>query len=382
MLIVPLLASSQNKKEKKYYLNGYISQMNQTRIDSIDGDWVTDGLIHNRLMFNYYGIKNLTFDFEVRNRLMYGETFKMIPNYADNFDVDKGFFDLTHNWVNGNSYVLNSSIDRFYLQYEIGKFKATVGRQRINWGMTFVWNPNDLFNNYSFFDFDYGEKPGADAIYLQYFRNYASSIEVAAKINSDTNITAAMKYGFNLFNYDFQFVGGILDGEELAIGTGWTGNIWNLTFRGEGTYLHPTDNFGDTSGVFIGSLGFDYMFANSLTITAEYLFNDAANLQNFNGNFQLMEAPENIKGLSIAKHSAVLQVSYPISPIINTSLAGMWMNEFDILFFSPNISFALSQDVDFSLVGQFVTAKIPNPITMKDQRLAISYLFFRLKYSF
>ena len=39
-------------------------------------------------------------------------------------------------------------------------FIATAGRQRINWGQTFVWNVNDVFNAYSYFDFDYKERPG------------------------------------------------------------------------------------------------------------------------------------------------------------------------------------------------------------------------------
>jgi len=356
--------------------------MNQTIIDSINGNWINDGLIHNRLMFNYYGIKNLTFDFEVRNRLMYGETAKYTPNYGKYFDTDRGFFDMTYNIAEGNSFVLNSNIDRAYIQYELGKFKATVGRQRINWGMTFVWNPNDLFNNYSFFDFDYGEKPGVDAINLQYFRNYASSLEIAAKLNSDTALTTAMMYKFNMLNYDFQIIGGTLNNEDVVAGFGWSGYIWQLTFRGEGSYLHSIDNFSDTSGVFIASLGFDYMFANSTIITGELLYNQAAGNLQINNIFQIQEAPMNVKSLSFSEYSAVLQVSYPISPIINTSLATMWMSKNNWLFFSPNISLAINQDVDFSLVSQLFTGKMINPITLQKEQKLISVLYFRLKYNF
>ncbi len=375
-------AFSQHNDDKKYTLNGYFSQMNQTLIDTIDGNWINDASINNRLKFSYFGVKNLTFNFAVRNRIIYGETIKLTPGYADNFDIDKGFFELSFNLSAEKSYVINSAIDRFNFSYEKGKFKATLGRQRINWGKTFVWNPNDLFNNYSFFDFDYVEKPGADALYLQYFRNYASSIEFAAKLNSDTNLTAALKYGFNSLGYDFQLVAGLLDDNDIATGFAWSGYIKQLTFRGEATYLQPVDNLLDTSGCFIATIGFDYMFANSLMIVGEFLYNQAAKDVNITNVFEIQQAPMNVKNLSFAEYNAVLQISYPATPLINVSFAGMYMNKFDMLFFSPNISFSLSQNADFSLVGQLFSGNLPNPITQQNERKLFTLIFLRLKYSF
>lgn len=356
--------------------------MNQILIDSIDGNWINDGLIHNRLMFNYYGIKNLKFDVEVRNRIFYGETVKMTPNYGDYVGADRGIVDLSFNIVDEPSFVFNSAIDRFYFEYEIGKFKTTIGRQRINWGKTFVWNPNDLFNNYSFFDFDYAEKPGADAINLQYFRNYSSSIELAAKLNADTALTVAMKYGFNAFNYDFQIIGGLLDDNDVVAGFGWSGNVSQLTFRGEASYIHPIDNFTDTTGTGLIAIGFDYMFPNSFMITGEFLYNHVIEELNIANIYQIQSAPMNVKNLSFSKYSTVLQLSYPISPVINTSLAVMYMDVSNLIFFSPNISISISQDVDFSFVGQIFTGEMTNPATQKKDRLLMTILFARLKYSF
>lgn len=385
LFAVVLNAQDENfeeQKVKKYSLNGYISQMNQTIIDSIDGNWINDGFINNRLKFNYFGIKNVTFNFQMRNRLIYGETVKYTPNYADYFENDRGFFDMAFNLADGNTFVLNSNIDRAFLQFDFGKFQATIGRQRINWGMTFVWNPNDLFNNYSFFDFDYAEKPGADAVDLQYFINYSSSIEFAAKLNSDTVLTTAMIYRFNLFNYDFQVLGGMLDEQDFVAGFAWSGNISQLTFRGEASYLHPKDNFKDTSGVFIASLGFDYMFQNSFMITAEFLYNQAVGDLEVANIFRIQDAPMSIKNLSFAKYNAVLQFSYPISPIVNTSMAVMWMSKDNWMFFSPNVSLAISQNVDFGIIAQVFTGKMMNPITLEKEQKLFTLAFLRLKYSF
>lgn len=369
-------------KDKKYFFNGYLSQMNQMIIDSLNGNWINDGQITNRLVFNYYGIKNLTFDIEVRNRFLYGETIKYTPNYGDYIGDDRGILDLSFNIADKNSFVLNSNIDRLYLQYEIGSFKTTLGRQRINWGKTFVWNSNDWFNNYSFFDFDYAEKSGVDAIDFQLFMKKNSNLEFAAKANADTNFTYALKFGFNLLKYDFQILTGIIDDNEFASGFGWSGNISQITFRGEGTYLQPLKNFADTIGVFIGSVGFDYMFQNGLVFFAEFLYNQSAENQNITNIFAIQTAPKNIKSLSFAKYNAVVSVAYPINPIINISMAYMYMSLNNWMFFSPNISFALSQNLDFTLVGQFFTGKIQNPITQLNEQRLISILFFRFKYSF
>ncbi len=373
---------SQENKEKNYNFGGYVSQMNQILIDSITGTWIADGSINNRLKFNYFGVRNFNFDFGVRNRIIYGESVKMLPSYAQNFDKDNGFVDLSWNLASEKSFIVNSAIDRFNFSYEANKFKVTIGRQRINWGKTFVWNPNDLFNNYSFFDFDYVEKPGADAIYLQYFRNYASSIEFAAKINSDTNITAAAKYGFNMFNYDFQIISGMLDQSDIAEGFAWSGNIKQITFRGEATYLQPLENFSDTTGILIASIGFDYMFQNSLSIIGEFLYNQQPPVFNLLNISQIQNAPMNVKSLSFAKYNALLQISYPATPLINISFATMYMDIDEIFFFSPNVNFSLSQNTDFTFVGQFFTGKFQNPVTLQNERRFISLIFIRLKYSF
>ncbi len=96
-----------------------------------------------------------------------------------------GWIDMSWNIVDENSFFLNTTIDRLWLDLNFNKFQARIGRQRINWGQTFVWNPNDIFNAYSFFDFDYTERPGSDAIRLQYYPSFSSAIELAAKIDSE-----------------------------------------------------------------------------------------------------------------------------------------------------------------------------------------------------
>ena len=88
---------------------------------------------------------------------------------------------------------------RFFLQWEKNDWNIRIGRQRVNWGIQNFWNPHDLFNQTNFFDFDYIEKPGSDAIRVQYYPNSNQSLEFA--LNED--IQGGL-YRFNKFKYDFQ----------------------------------------------------------------------------------------------------------------------------------------------------------------------------------
>ncbi len=83
--------------------------------------------------------------------------------------ADDGLVDMSWNIVEKQSFLLNTTIDRLWFDLHFNKFQVTVGRQRINWGQTFVWNPNDIFNAYSFFDFDYVERPEAMLSGFSYF---------------------------------------------------------------------------------------------------------------------------------------------------------------------------------------------------------------------
>src|SRR5210317_1168395 len=115
--------------------------------------------------------------------------------------MDPGYMNmtlLTDGKLGDNTgYALTTTIDRLWLQFTFGNLEIIAGRQRINWGQTLVWNPNDIFNSYSYFEVDYPERPGSDALRFQYYTGDASTIEVAAKIDSAKQVTAAGYFRFN-----------------------------------------------------------------------------------------------------------------------------------------------------------------------------------------
>jgi hypothetical protein len=378
LLIILTSLYAKSQESSKMTLNGYIKYMNTTIFNSVDSVWLVDNLVHNRLNYRWFVNDKLTFALDMRNRLIYGDLVKFIPDYAKSIEADNGYLNfLTNNITDGSSYVLNTAFDRAYIEFNTSNWVLTLGRQRINWGQAFVWNPNDIFNSYSFFDFDYEERPGSDALRVQYYPNFTSVAEAAIKIDKDNNITAAGLYRFNKWSYDIQFIGGILDTSDYVIGAGWSGSILDFGFNGEVSYFHPQENFSDSTGIAIITAGLSYMFSNSLNISLEGNYNgyfDKLNLTSFN---DLYFMPLSVKTTSYSKFSWFGQISYPIHPLLNGSVAAMYFPSLgNAYFIMPSLAYSVSNNFECALYGQRFEGKFGG------QYDKMTMLFLRFRYSF
>jgi len=376
LLIVSAIAFSQDIIQSNWSVDGYFTNMQTFMFQKIEKDWLSDNLLHNRLNIQWNSnAANFKFKVELRNRLLSGESMKFVPDYEQTNTLDNGWLDLSFNLAKGNSYILNTKIDRAYFDFTLKKLQLRVGRQRINWGQCMVWNPNDLFNVYSFFDFDYLEKPGSDAVRLQYYSGFASSAELAVKTDRNNRITIAGLYRFNLSGYDLQFLGGLMNSEDYVLGTGWSGNLGNASFTGEFSYFHPKDYYADSTGIIAVSVGSNYTFNNSLSLQAELLYNQQKKkISNFNDYYQMDLSAKN---LSFSEFSFMLQGSYPISPLFNISLSGMYFPDIKGYFIGPSLLFSLTNNLDFSFISQSFTGKFA-PNTKETYHFA----FLKVKYSF
>jgi hypothetical protein len=202
-----VICSLAQEKMKAVTLNGYVTSMQTVIFDSLSGPFLNENLIHNRLNFKGYINDNITVAAEFRNRLFTGDMVRLGKVYSEMIGADPGIIDMSWNLAARHSFLINTRIDRLWFDMHFNKVQVTVGRQRINWGQTFVWNPNDIFNAYSFFDFDYIERPGSDAVRLQLFPSSASAAELAIKADSENDVTAAGLFRFNKWGYDIQFLG-------------------------------------------------------------------------------------------------------------------------------------------------------------------------------
>jgi len=373
LYVIPPNLHSQ-EKSRSITLDGYVTTMQSVMFDSLSGPFLNENLLHNRLNFKGYLNENVTFAAEIRNRLFTGDLVRLGSYYSGLIGEDQGFADMSWNVVEKQSFLLNTTVDRLWLDLHYNKFQITVGRQRINWGQTFVWNPNDIFNAYSFFDFDYVERPGSDAVRLQFFPSSSSAAELAVKIDRDNDVTAAGLYRFNRWGYDIQFLAGFVNGEDIVIGTGWSGAVGTVSFRGEASWFDPFEDFpGDESTVLI-TAGFDKIFKDNSMAQVQFMYcNNPLELNNFNSFYS---GNLSSKDLAFSQFSAFGQYTWAVTPLLNLSLSAMWFPDLDGYFAGPSLDYSLAENLDFSLIWQHFNA------VMSGEKSRINLGFLRLKYSF
>ncbi len=367
----------QTDPSRNWSLNGYVKFLQTVSFQKVKEDWLTDNVIHNRLIFNWYPDENLTFNLQMRNRLFFGETVKKFPQYADMTGKDNGWLDMSWNLFTANSVFMNSTIDRLYMDYHWGKFQITLGRQRINWGQTFIWNPNDLFNSYSYFDFDYEEKPGSDAVRLQFYPSYSSHMELAVKVDSAGKVTLAALYGFNKWSYDFQVLTGWYNQSDWVLGAGFSGSLLKGGLSGEVSWFHPLEDFSDTTGTFVASLGYNYTFSNSLMVQAEGLYNGfGAKSSSFDlRRFYFMQLTA--KTLSLTRFSFFFRGSYPVTPLFNAAFSCMYNPNDNSWYLGPSLNYSLMENLEIAAFAQYFTSDIPVELGGKG-----TFIYWRLKWSF
>jgi len=383
LLFLCVLIPVRTAGQEKLALSGYLSNM--TSVYHVPDQWLWENSFHNRLNLDLYPTDWLTGSVQIRNRFITGNTIPKLPGYAESLGGDQGWVDMSwaHDGSLGDSagYVLTSTLDRLWMQLSFGNLEIKAGRQRINWGQTFVWNPNDIFNSYSYFEVDYPERPGSDALRISYYTGNASTLELAAKIDSANRITAAGYFRFNTLGFDVQLIGGVYQEEDLMLGTGWSGNLGSAAFRGELSYFRDLDNFRDTTGYLMSSLGFDYTFSSSLMIQAEALYSGFAREMDVSSFLEFYSGNLDVKNLGFTPWSFYTSVSYPLNPLLNGSFATIWYPDWKGVYLGPSLDLSLNSNFDLSLILQYFTAEFdyPSGVTRRENN---TFGFFRFKWSF
>jgi len=355
-------------------LNGYVSNLQNMIFEDIEGEWIDGNIIHNRLNFHLYAGKHISFAMEMRNRFITGDMISLNPAYAERLAADRGLMDLTCNIFSERSFILNTNIDRLWVGFTMGSVQVTAGRQRINWGQTFVWNPNDIFNAYSYFDFDYVEKPGSDALRLQVFPDYSSTVELAASLDSEKDLTMAAMYRFNHWGYDIQFLAGTFDSRDLVFGTGWSGAFGSTSFRGELSWFQPLEHFSDTTGTGLFTVGFDRAFSDNGMLQLQAMYcNEPLDLDNIAAFYS---RDLSAKSLALSRFSLFGSMSYPVSSLFSISLSAIWYPGLDGFYAGPSADISLEENLDFSFILQHFNAEL------SDNRRKMNLVFLRMKYSF
>ncbi len=387
-LIFLLLGFSLNgQKTDKLRINGYLkflgtySAINPSFFGpqfAVADMQATDLLLHNRLNFKYRPTNSWSFALSTRNRIFAGDQLKN-PAFFTSLEADAGLVDLNFFYGRDPNLALHTSIDRFYGQWESDKWIIRLGRQRINWGVNTVWNPNDIFNQYNYFDFDYEERRGSDALRIQYFPNFNSSWEFVFAPEKDLkDLSSALLYKFNRWQYDWQFLAGIYQ-QDLVIGGALAGGLGNIGLKAEYNYYAPFDK---DLPAFLFSTSLDYIFKNGLYLQGSYLFNQEGSERANFGDFSNLTGGNVMspRNLFLFKHTVFISSSYTINPLLTVSLGTMFSPDFANLIIYPSLTYSLTKNLDLLVALQAFNTKNPAKQDQLDWLSAASFL--RLKWSF
>ena len=369
----PAEADSGTSGTGKTSLNGYFSDLLSPQYNNVQDQWKTTNYLNQRLNFNWTPSSHFSFTAQLRSRFIYNQL-GPDTSYINLYD---GFV-----WQKDRLY-FNSNFDRLNLKFTREKFEVTVGRQRINWGQSFVWNPNDLFNSYSFFDFDYIERPGSDAVRIQYYNSFTSSSELAAKIDRDHKITVAVLHRFNLSGWDYQLLGGLLSSEDAVLGAGFTGNVKSVSIYGEGSYFRPIKNFNDTTALAMIDVGCSKTFSNNISLQLEGLY--VSKEMNINNLYKFFQTTLDVRKIAFAKINLFGSISYPLTPLCNGSFAVMWFPDTDGIngfYAGPSLDVSIGNNLGLSFIGQYFNGNFPDAVTQQLQKQVLLLSFVRMKWNF
>ena len=339
------------KKPGWIEFSGYVKDLQSVSFGGVGDSLTSSNLIHNRLNFKLNISSRVSARLEIRNRMFYGEQVAQIPEFGEIINQYPGYFNLSKLWVNDSNFVVQSVIDRVLLQYSVEKWDVKIGRQRINWAVNNVWNPNDIFNAYNFLDFDYEERPGNDAIRVQHFLKNSSAIELAYKPGKEKNqaIVAAL-FKFNRRRYDIQFLGGVFN-TDIVVGGGWAGNIMDAGFKGEISYFHPQKEFTDSFGIVTASAMLDYTFKDGWYTIFSLLFNSDPSTS-FNSDFKFVNFNVTAKNLFPFRYSFYWGTMKQFTPVTSMNVAMVYSPTNHTLILFPFFAWSVAKNFDVDLTIQ------------------------------
>jgi hypothetical protein len=226
-----------------------------------------------------------------------------------------------------------------------GATDLRVGRQRVAWGTGRFWSPLDLLNPVNPTALEPGERDGVDAILVEHKRSAVSRASfVFAPVHAGRDFALAQWHS-NASGIDYSVTGGQVP-EGRLLGLDAAGQIGGAGVRAEWTVTQQ-DVGGALHRVL---LGWDYAFANTLTLSAEFYYD---------GSGSDDPASYDIAGLLSGRRQTVgrryggLYTRYEFTPLLKWE---NWLarNLSDRSWYvSPRLTYSLRQNLDLAAGAQF-----------------------------
>jgi len=354
-------------------VHGYIKDMQVLSFNKDFKNAISSGLIHNRINLKWKPVSNITIVTELRNRVFWGEEVRLTPGFASLLRNTNEKFDLQKAWISDSSFIVHTNVERLYFNYGNDKLDIRIGRQRINWGITTTWNPNDIFNTYNFLDFDYEERPGSDGGRISYRFNNIVSIEAAyANTGIKNGNIAAAKLSLNKWNYDMQFISGLYR-EYVTLGCGWAGSIKDAGFKGEIQYLYKNADGTDHLNM---TMEGDYMFKNEWYVNVAALFNNSG-INTPIANWNVADLRISPEELMPTKWNTMISATKQITPLFSATTGILYAPGTNLLIFLPSLQYSMMENLDINLFWQSFFLETSNQFENVNHRC-----FLRIRWSY
>jgi hypothetical protein len=354
-----------------FSFNGYLKDLNTIGLPVHQQNLSYTQLLHNRLNLKWAS-DEFNASLELRNRFFWGDLPRQDRLLSKHLENSNEKIMIPVVWTRNNNMLLHSNIERAWLEFKSRKWSYKIGRQRINWGMNNIWNPNDIFNAYNLLDFDYEERSGVDGFRIRNTINEMSALEWAAAFHHGGKLTTAFKYGFNKNGFDWQVMVGSYR-SRFTMGSGWQGSSGKWGFKGELQFFGRSNQ---QSGLLNGSMEIDRLTPKNGYLYGSILFTQAGlkkSPPNWN-NISFQNSPDK---LMPAQWNFLLGFRKEISPRCNTSIGMIHAPFVQLLILYPSLNYSLLTNLDLDLFWQSFYGKSSRAFGVIGQTC-----FIRLKWSF
>ena len=219
------------------------------------------------------------------HQLRLGELDTFESGLATGFQRDD-LFDGDWTIADGSRAEWRHLLYRGFLQLEAGALDATVGRQRIAWGVGRLWNPIDRFNAVPPLAVQADQSQGIDSIDAKWSFDGFNFVEaVYAPGSSRSNARYALRVHGVLLDTDVSLVGGIFE-KARTVGVDFARNLGDAAIRVEAVYTDPRqrvwkiENFDDGGPRRLGdffqvvtSIDYTFDFLGGIYVLVEHLYN-------------------------------------------------------------------------------------------------------------
>jgi len=350
LLLVLLLCDYAGAQEFK----GHVKLLNNLFVPYPDTlIWFTDQTLENRLEFKWDATDWLRFDVQARNRFIYGDFVESVPDYSSLIGNEQGLADLSFIWADGRSFVGHTEFDRLFARFNLNSIELTIGRQRINWGIDLVWNPNDIFNTFSYLNLEYPERPGTDAVTLKAYTGQLSYIEAVYQPHKTADSSAyGVRYRANIARTDFQVLVARMAG-YYVLGGGLSSELGQFAIRSEVSYFNAQKS-NEKSGL-VATLSADRSMGSNSFVQLGALYNSFGSRGSHEPLSLIEPRAQSPMMLSRGKVNLFAGVNSTVATLFTPSLA-ILANPADwSAAVIPSVGYSASNNLTLALTGMLFT---------------------------